>query len=147
MFGVTGAGMSKIKNMQNDGKRARRSVDQWDRVRPSTLSACESMRMLEKYRMLTHVVQQMMDRDRRITGFLRGQSDSPIAPAGFELNNPWRVCTNDKDQNHTHFVANNRLGREADVVDSSRYRIGGRKSKNGRHYHQLYEVRQPRGVC
>ncbi|KAK6851225.1 hypothetical protein PG990_007882 [Apiospora arundinis] len=65
MFGVTGAGMSKIKNMQNGGKRARRSVDQWDR--------------------------QMMDRDRRITGFLRGQSDSPIAPPGFELNNPWRV--------------------------------------------------------
>ncbi|KAK8045218.1 small secreted protein [Apiospora rasikravindrae] len=31
MFGVTGAGMSKIKNMQNGGKRARRSVDQWDR--------------------------------------------------------------------------------------------------------------------
>jgi hypothetical protein len=33
MFGVTGAGMSKIKNMQNGGKRARRSLDQWDRVR------------------------------------------------------------------------------------------------------------------
>lgn len=32
MFGVTGAGMSKIKNMQNGGKRARRSIDQWDRV-------------------------------------------------------------------------------------------------------------------
>ncbi|KAI0022799.1 hypothetical protein F4780DRAFT_777264 [Xylariomycetidae sp. FL0641] len=34
---------------------------------------------------------QLMDRDRRITGFLRGQSDNPIAPAGFELNNPWRT--------------------------------------------------------
>lgn len=32
MFGVTGAGMSKIKHMQNGGKRARRSLDQWDRV-------------------------------------------------------------------------------------------------------------------
>jgi hypothetical protein len=32
-----------------------------------------------------------MDRDRRLTGFLRGQTDKPIAPAGFELNNPWRV--------------------------------------------------------
>jgi len=65
MFGVTGAGLSKIKNMQNGGKRARRSLDQWDR--------------------------QMMDRDRRLTGFLRGQTDNPVAPRGFELNNPWRV--------------------------------------------------------
>jgi hypothetical protein len=32
-----------------------------------------------------------MDRDRRLTGFLRGQTDNPSAPAGFELNNPWRV--------------------------------------------------------
>ncbi|RYP57140.1 hypothetical protein DL770_010749 [Monosporascus sp. CRB-9-2] len=49
MFGVTGAGLSKFRNMQNGGKRARRSLDQWDR------------------------------------------SDAPIAPPGFELNNPWRV--------------------------------------------------------
>ena len=33
-----------------------------------------------------------MDRDRRLTGFLRGQTDDPVAPNGFELNNPWRVC-------------------------------------------------------
>lgn len=32
-----------------------------------------------------------MDRDRRLTGFLRGQTDNPEAPPGFELNNPWRV--------------------------------------------------------
>jgi hypothetical protein len=32
MFGITGAGLSKIRNMQNGGKRARHSVDQWDRV-------------------------------------------------------------------------------------------------------------------
>ncbi|KAF8866820.1 hypothetical protein BDZ45DRAFT_700399 [Acephala macrosclerotiorum] len=65
MFGVTGAGLSKIRHMQNGGKRGRHSVDQWDRV--------------------------MMDRDRRLTGFLRGQTDNPIAPTGFELNNPWRL--------------------------------------------------------
>ncbi|KAH8812003.1 hypothetical protein F5884DRAFT_784103 [Xylogone sp. PMI_703] len=67
MFGVTGAGLSKIRHMQNGGKRPRRSIDQWDRV--------------------------MMDRDRRLTGFLRGQTDNPDAPPGFELNNPWRVST------------------------------------------------------
>lgn len=33
----------------------------------------------------------VMDRDRRLTGMLRGQTDSALAPAGFELNNPWRV--------------------------------------------------------
>ncbi|KAK3332109.1 hypothetical protein B0T19DRAFT_94875 [Cercophora scortea] len=68
MFGVTGAGLSKIRNMQNGGKRQRRSLDQWDR--------------------------QMMDRDRRLTGYLRGQIDSPVAPPGYELNNPWRVSIN-----------------------------------------------------
>lgn len=32
-----------------------------------------------------------MDRDRRLTGYLRGQTDKVEAPTGFELNNPWRV--------------------------------------------------------
>ena len=32
-----------------------------------------------------------MDRDRRLTGYLRGQVDQPTAPAGFELSNGWRV--------------------------------------------------------
>lgn len=32
MFGISGAGLSKIRHMQNGGKRARRSIDQWDRV-------------------------------------------------------------------------------------------------------------------
>ncbi|KAI1436252.1 hypothetical protein GGR50DRAFT_652485 [Xylaria sp. CBS 124048] len=65
MFGATGAGLSKLRHWQNGHKRPRRSLDQWDRV--------------------------VMDRDRRLTGLLRGQSDAAIAPAGFELNNPWRV--------------------------------------------------------
>lgn len=34
----------------------------------------------------------VMDRDRRLTGFLRGQTDNVKAPEGFELSNPWRVC-------------------------------------------------------
>lgn len=32
MFGVTGAGLSSIKYRANGKKRARRSLDQWDRV-------------------------------------------------------------------------------------------------------------------
>lgn len=38
-----------------------------------------------------------MERDRRLTGFMRGQTDKPVAPAGFELNNPWRVRTETDD--------------------------------------------------
>lgn len=33
----------------------------------------------------------VMERDMRLTGSLRGQTDRPEAPAGFELNNPWKV--------------------------------------------------------
>ncbi|KAL6917961.1 hypothetical protein FSST1_009456 [Fusarium sambucinum] len=64
MFGISGTGLAVIKNIQNEGKRPRYSVDQWDR--------------------------QMMERDRRLTGTLRGQTDKPEAPLGFELNNPWK---------------------------------------------------------
>jgi len=64
MFAITGGGLSKLRHMQNGGKRGRHSIDAWDR--------------------------QMMERDKRLTGFLRGQSDQPIAPDGFELSNPWK---------------------------------------------------------
>lgn len=33
----------------------------------------------------------VLQRDRRLTGYARGQTDKPEAPKGFELNNPWRV--------------------------------------------------------
>lgn len=65
MFAVSGTGLAVIKTWQNEGKRPRYSVDQWDR--------------------------QMMDRDRRLTGSLRGQTDKAVAPPGFELNNPWKL--------------------------------------------------------
>ncbi|KAI4107305.1 MAG: hypothetical protein LQ339_002703 [Xanthoria mediterranea] len=72
--GVTGAGMSTIRAWQNGGKRGRHSVDQWDRrVTPAD----------EKL--------AVMERDRRLTGMLRGQTDNPKAPPGFELNNPWKL--------------------------------------------------------
>lgn len=65
MFMFTGGALTKIRHVQNGGKRARHSLDQWDR--------------------------QMMDRDRRLTGMLRGQTDKVEAPEGFELNNAWRL--------------------------------------------------------
>ncbi|KAG5764125.1 hypothetical protein H9Q72_007798 [Fusarium xylarioides] len=67
MFGISGTGLAVVRNWRNEGKRPRYSVDQWDR--------------------------QMMDRDRRLTGTLRGQTDKPEAPLGFELNNPWKLET------------------------------------------------------
>lgn len=36
----------------------------------------------------------VMDRDRRLTGMLRGQTDNVEAPPGFELNSAWRVGHN-----------------------------------------------------
>ncbi|KAK1248558.1 hypothetical protein MKX08_006778 [Trichoderma sp. CBMAI-0020] len=65
MFGATGTGLAAFKTWQNEGKRPRYSLDQWDRV--------------------------MMDRDRRLTGTLRGQSDNPQAPLGFEFSNGWKL--------------------------------------------------------
>jgi len=40
---------------------------------------------------LTKCVLAVMDRDRRLTGYLRGQTDQALAPAGFEFTNGWRV--------------------------------------------------------
>ncbi|KAI5464753.1 hypothetical protein BGZ63DRAFT_339637, partial [Mariannaea sp. PMI_226] len=68
MFAVSGTGLAVIKTWQNDGKRPRYSIDQWDKV-------C--------------YIFALMERDRRLTGSLRGQTDRPEAPPGFELNNPW----------------------------------------------------------
>ncbi|KAL2814715.1 hypothetical protein BDW59DRAFT_176362 [Aspergillus cavernicola] len=65
MFGVTGAGLSVVKKFANEGKKARWNRDLWDR--------------------------QMMDRDYRLTGTLRGQSTAAEAPKHFEISNPWKV--------------------------------------------------------
>ncbi|KJZ73189.1 hypothetical protein HIM_07386 [Hirsutella minnesotensis 3608] len=65
MFGVTGTGLAVVKTMRNEGKRPRYSLDEWDR--------------------------QMMARDRRLTGTLRGQTNEAVAPLGFELSNPWKL--------------------------------------------------------
>jgi len=65
MFAVTGVGLSTVRYYSNGRKQPRRAIDAWDK--------------------------QMMERDLRLTGSLRGQTDNPEAPPGFELNNPWKV--------------------------------------------------------
>ncbi|PQE33908.1 small secreted protein [Rutstroemia sp. NJR-2017a WRK4] len=84
MFGITGAGLSKIRHMQNGGKRARHSVDAWDRIYSKVIPTNAA-------KLFNADLKTVMDRDRRLTGYLRGQTDNPSAPLGFELNNPWRV--------------------------------------------------------
>ncbi|KFY07069.1 hypothetical protein V492_07476 [Pseudogymnoascus sp. VKM F-4246] len=76
MFGVTGAGLSKVRAMQNGGKRGRHSVDQWD-------SQSTNLQDSEPW------ISAAMDIESRkgtLTDLLYA-----IAPAGFELNNPWRL--------------------------------------------------------
>jgi len=66
MFVVSGVGLGQLRYANNGGKRHRWGVGYWD--------------------------QCMMERDRRLTGYLRGQTDKVEAPKGFEVNNPWKVC-------------------------------------------------------
>ncbi|KAF2657930.1 hypothetical protein K491DRAFT_714059 [Lophiostoma macrostomum CBS 122681] len=82
MFAFSAAAVGGLRNMQNGGKRARRGIDAWDQYDASAMTSSL---------VLTPGV--VMERDRRLTGFVRGQTDKPEAPKGFETNNPWRVET------------------------------------------------------
>ncbi|KAJ4861824.1 NADH-ubiquinone oxidoreductase MWFE subunit domain-containing protein [Trichoderma breve] len=75
MFGVSGTGLAAFKTWQNEGKRPRYSLDQWDKT-PVDLDTNEL---------------EVMERDRRLTGTLRGQTDNPEAPLGFEFSNGWKL--------------------------------------------------------
>ncbi|KZM24225.1 uncharacterized protein EKO05_0005749 [Ascochyta rabiei] len=81
-FAFSAVSVGKLKEMQNGGKRTRRGIDAWDRQSTTpTMTSCA--RPATKHT-------AVMERDRRLTGFMRGQTDKAEAPAGFELNNPWR---------------------------------------------------------
>lgn len=104
MFGVTGTGLAAVKTWRNEGKRPRYSLDQWDKVccstspvqTPFTNDSRSKVRLTcamctnENIQKLTDIA-QVMERDRRLTGTLRGQTDGPEAPTGFELSNAWKV--------------------------------------------------------
>ncbi|KAH7916794.1 NADH dehydrogenase 1 alpha subcomplex [Hygrophoropsis aurantiaca] len=63
MFAAAGTLLNVSKRAQNDGKPVRYHIDAWDEM--------------------------MMDRDKRLTGSIRGQSANPIAPEGFEISSAW----------------------------------------------------------
>ncbi|KAK4046013.1 hypothetical protein OIV83_006431 [Microbotryomycetes sp. JL201] len=65
MFAITGTGFSAAKRLTNDGKPTRHSLDRWD--------------------------ENMMERDRRLTGSVRGQSIEPVAPSTFATNSVWET--------------------------------------------------------
>ncbi|GKT44080.1 uncharacterized protein ColSpa_04261 [Colletotrichum spaethianum] len=86
MFGVTGTGLHVIKGIQNGGKKP---VGVWTSGIGKVYTPGEL-----NYRLLDLELTEMltvMDRDRRLTGDLRGQIGNHEAPPGFELNNPWRL--------------------------------------------------------
>ncbi|OKL60090.1 hypothetical protein UA08_04715 [Talaromyces atroroseus] len=84
MYCVTGAGLAVTKYVANDGKKARWNRDVWDKVGLTYLLA-------ETLSLMLTIQQQMMERDYRITGTLRGQSTNAEAPTGFEVSNPWKL--------------------------------------------------------
>jgi hypothetical protein len=100
MFAFSAAAVGGLKNMQNGGKKTRRGLDAWDRVRvhllPMSMATTNGFAAKYNTSAMTSCsytkYDTVMERDRRLTGFVRGQTDKPEAPPGFELNNPWRVC-------------------------------------------------------
>ncbi|KAI8357335.1 hypothetical protein EDC96DRAFT_247125 [Choanephora cucurbitarum] len=71
MFTITATGLNVVRYYSNDRKPGRYGLDIWER--------------------------QMMERDRRLTGSLRGQSDNPTAPPAFATNSIWYL---EKHRNH-----------------------------------------------
>ncbi|EKM79995.1 NdufA1, NADH dehydrogenase 1 alpha subcomplex, 1, 7.5kDa [Agaricus bisporus var. burnettii JB137-S8] len=63
MFGAAGTFIKSSRKFQDQGKTPRYHVDKWEEM--------------------------MMKRDERLTGHLRGQTDSPTAPANFPTNSVW----------------------------------------------------------
>ncbi|KAI8379473.1 uncharacterized protein BYT42DRAFT_568927 [Radiomyces spectabilis] len=64
---VSASGLSMVKYYANDRKPHRYGLDNWEK--------------------------QMMERDRRMTGSLRGQLAEPTAPAAFATNSVWYLET------------------------------------------------------
>ncbi|KAI0732867.1 small secreted protein [Fomitopsis betulina] len=63
MFGAAGSLLNISMKAQNQGKPPRYHIDDWDEM--------------------------LMDRDKRLTGHIRGQTSNPTAPEGFATNSAW----------------------------------------------------------
>ncbi|GAB7340304.1 hypothetical protein MBLNU457_6760t1 [Dothideomycetes sp. NU457] len=87
MFGFSGAAISKLRHMQNGGKRGRHSLDAWDRQK----AIDEDGKATPTTWVDGRALGRLMERDMRLTGWLRGQTDNAVAPAGFEFSNGWKL--------------------------------------------------------
>uniref|UniRef100_A0A060T722 NADH dehydrogenase [ubiquinone] 1 alpha subcomplex subunit 1 n=1 Tax=Blastobotrys adeninivorans TaxID=409370 RepID=A0A060T722_BLAAD len=65
LISVAGGGLSALHSIKNNGKRDRYNLDQWER--------------------------QMLQRDFRLTGKYREQSDKAIAPDSFKTSSWWKA--------------------------------------------------------
>jgi hypothetical protein len=96
---VSGVGLTMVKTAQNGGKWPRHNIDRWDRVRYSATCISAILTFVSAKYDFSNTPNDLnsqylvMERDRRLTGYFRGQSDRAVAPDGFELNNPWKVST------------------------------------------------------
>jgi len=63
MFGAAGTLLNVSKRAQNQGKPPRYHIDPWDEM--------------------------LMERDKRLTGHIRGQTSNPVAPEDFAINSVW----------------------------------------------------------
>ncbi|ETW84166.1 hypothetical protein HETIRDRAFT_102780 [Heterobasidion irregulare TC 32-1] len=63
MFGAAGTLLNVSKRAQNLGKAPRYHIDSWEEM--------------------------MMERDKRLTGHVRGQKSDTVAPEGFETSSVW----------------------------------------------------------
>ncbi|KAG9000617.1 hypothetical protein FRB94_009574 [Tulasnella sp. JGI-2019a] len=67
MFAVTGTGFSMVRRGANDGKPPRYGLDEWDEM--------------------------LMERDKRLTGSLRGQKSDTTPPENFSTSSTWYAKT------------------------------------------------------
>ncbi|KAI9633265.1 uncharacterized protein MKK02DRAFT_39243 [Dioszegia hungarica] len=88
-FGATGTLFSIAKRATNDGKVGyffeEYEENQWELARRRN-----SMNLPPRYHIDSWET-MMMERDRRLTGSLRGQSTNPTAPKEFATNSVWET--------------------------------------------------------
>ena len=99
MFVITAGGLTQLRYYMNDGKRPRYNLDPWDRagiIAPldvPTLIYCSKVNSASAILSYDAYYSPVMDRDMRLTGKRRGQTDNVQAPKGFELSSAWKVCS------------------------------------------------------
>lgn len=80
--------MNAIHSLRNNGKRDLYGLDKWDRQR-KYIYVNNVLYVILTWNMLNFLV---IERDFRLTGEYRKQTDKPTAPEEFKTNSFWKVC-------------------------------------------------------